>query len=164
MPALNRVMLIGNLTRDVDLKYLPSQTACAEFGLAINRKFKDAQGADREDVCFVDVTAFGKQAEVIAQYCTKGKPLFIEGRLQYETWEDKQGGGRRSKLSVVLENFQFLGGRDDGQGERGEQPQSQPQRQATQRPAPQRPAGRPATKPQQPLGDEQAFADDEIPF
>ncbi|HTL28846.1 MAG TPA: single-stranded DNA-binding protein, partial [Tepidisphaeraceae bacterium] len=105
MPALNKVMLIGNLTRDPQLKQLPSSTSLVEFGLATSRRFKTHDGEEREDVCFVDCTAFGKQAEVIAQYCTKGKPIFIEGRLKYDTWDDKNGGGKRSKLSVIVENF-----------------------------------------------------------
>src|SRR6187551_2699751 len=102
MPALNKVMLIGNLTRDPQLKQLPSSTSLVEFGLATSRRFKTHDGEEREDVCFVDCTAFGKQAEVIAQYCTKGKPIFIEGRLKYDTWDDKNGGGKRSKLTVVV--------------------------------------------------------------
>jgi len=109
MPALNKVMLIGNLTRDPQTKQLPSNTTLVEFGLAMSRRFKTQSGEEKEEVCFVDCTAFGKQADVIAQYCTKGKPIFIEGRLKYDTWDDKNGGGKRSKLSVVVENFQFLG-------------------------------------------------------
>jgi len=116
MASFNRVMLLGNLTRDPQLKFLPSQTPVAEFGLAMNRKFRTAQGEDREEVTFVDCSAFGRQAEVINQYCAKGKQIFIEGRLKLDTWEDKQGGGKRSKLSVVVENFTLLGGRDGGQG------------------------------------------------
>src|SRR4051794_24330679 len=116
MASYNRVLLMGNLTRDPQLKYLPSQTAVAEFGVACNRKFRTAQGEDREEVTFVDVTAWGKQAEVINQYMTKGKPIFIEGRLKLDQWEDKNGGGKRSKLTVVIENFQFVGGRDGGGG------------------------------------------------
>src|SRR5215213_2482647 len=120
MASFNKVLLMGNLTRDPALKYLPSSnTAVAEFGVACNRKFRTAQGEDREEVTFVDVTAFGKQAEVINQYMTKGKPIFIEGRLKFDSWEDKQGGGKRSKLTVVIENFQFVGGRDGGGGAGG---------------------------------------------
>src|SRR5438105_11475560 len=116
MASFNKVMLMGNLTRDPQLKYLPSQTAVAEFGIACNRKFRTAQGEDREEVTFVEVHAFGKQAEVLNQYMTKGKPIFIEGRLKLDQWEDKQGGGKRSKLYVVVENFQFIGSRDGGGG------------------------------------------------
>jgi single-strand DNA-binding protein len=113
MANLNKVMLIGNLTRDPQMKTLPSNTAIADFGLAVSRRFKTAAGEDREETCFLDCTAFGKQAEVIGQYCQKGKPLFVEGRLKFDSWDDKQGFGRRSKVSVVVENFQFLGGRDN---------------------------------------------------
>jgi single-strand DNA-binding protein len=167
MANVNRVILIGNLTRDPQLKYLPSQTAVAEFGLATNRKFKSATGEDREEVCFVDCTAFGRSAEVINQYCQKGKQLYIEGRLKFDSWEDKQGGGKRSKLSVVIENFQFLGGRDSGGGGApqggGEEDQSRPSRgPQQQRGAPARQQQAPAQEP--PFGDEQQFDDKEIPF
>lgn len=171
MASYNRVLLMGNLTRDPQLKYLPSQTAVVEFGVACNRKFRTAQGEDREEVTFVDVSAFGKQAEVINQYMTKGKPIFIEGRLKYDTWEDKQGGGKRHKLTVVIENFQFVGGRDGGGGGGGggggqgrsyddnneRPPQRGPARQ---------PQAAPAQKaaPEQPYGEEQHFQEDDIPF
>jgi single-strand DNA-binding protein len=169
MANVNRVILIGNLTRDPQLKYLPSQTAVVEFGLATNRKFKAASGEDREEVCFVDCTAFGRSAEVINQYCQKGKQLYIEGRLKFDSWEDKQGGGKRSKLSVVIENFQFLGGRDSGgppsggggeedQAPRSSPPSSRQPQQQRSAPARQQPAQEP------PFGDEQQFDDKEIPF
>src|SRR2546423_13045272 len=116
MANFNKVILLGNLTRDPQLKYLPSQTPVAEFGLAVNRKFRTQAGEDREEVTFVDCAAFAKTAELINQYFTKGKPIFIEGRLKYDSWEDKQGGGKRSKLSVHVDNFQFIGGRDGGGG------------------------------------------------
>ena len=116
MPSFNRVMMIGNLTRDPQVKQLPSQTVVAEFGLAMSRKYRTASGEDKEEVCFVDCAAFGKQAETIVQWCRKGKPLFVEGRLKFDTWEDRAGGGKRSKVSVVVENFQFLGHRDDTNG------------------------------------------------
>jgi single-strand DNA-binding protein len=112
MANLNKVMLIGNLTRDPQMKTLPSNTAIADFGLAVSRRFKTAAGEDREETCFLDCTAFGKQAQVIGEYCKKGKSLFVEGRLKFDSWDDKQGFGRRSKVSVVVENFQFLGARD----------------------------------------------------
>ncbi len=117
MPSLNRVLLIGHLTRDVQTKQLPGGTTIAEFGLAMNRKFKVKDEA-REEVCFVDCSAFGKQAEVIAQYCQKGKALFVEGRLKLDSWEGKDGT-KRSKLSVIVENFQFVGG-PDGDPKRSE--------------------------------------------
>ena len=121
MANFNKVLLMGNLTRDPQLRYLPSQTPLVEFGLAVNRRWRTPQGEDREEVTFVDCAAFGKMAETINQYCQKGKPIFIEGRLKFDSWEDKQGGGKRSKLSVVVEQFQFVGGRDGGgQGGGGE--------------------------------------------
>ena len=120
MPGFNKVMLIGNLTRDPQVKHLPSQTVVAEFGLATNRKYRTASGEDKEEVCFVDCSAFGKQAEVIGQFCQKGKPIFVEGRLKFDSWEDKVGGGKRSKVSVVVENFQFLGSRADELNAAGE--------------------------------------------
>jgi single-strand DNA-binding protein len=116
MASYNKVFLMGNLTRDPQVKHLPSQMVVAEFGLAVNRRYKTATGEDKEEVAFVDCTAFGRQAETISQYCTKGKPIFVEGRLKFDTWDDKQGNGKRSKLTVVVENFQFLGrpGETDG--------------------------------------------------
>src|SRR3954463_9254463 len=113
MPGFNRVTLIGNLTRDPQVKRLPSNTTVADFGLAMNRRYRTQTGEEKEDVCFVYCAAFGKQAEVIGQYCRKGKQLFVEGRLKYDTWDDKSGGGKRSKLSVVVENFQFIGAKGD---------------------------------------------------
>src|SRR5688572_30739910 len=112
MPSFNKVVLMGNLTRDPQLKHLPSNLVVAEFGLACNRRYRTAAGEDKEEVAFVDCTAFGRQAETIGQYCTKGKPLFVEGRLKYDTWDDKQGG-ERGKLSVVVENFEFIGAKGD---------------------------------------------------
>ena len=109
MPSFNRVTLIGNLTRDPETRDLPSGTTLCEFGLAMTRHYKTQGGDDREETCFIDCTAFGKQAEVLSQYVTKGRPLFVEGRLKYDQWDDKNGGGKRSKVSVIVENFQFLG-------------------------------------------------------
>jgi single-strand DNA-binding protein len=109
MASYNKVFLMGNLTRDPQVKHLPSQMVVAEFGLAVNRRYKTAAGEDKEEVAFVDCTAFGRQAETISQYCTKGKPIFVEGRLKFDTWDDRGGAGKRSKLTVVVENFQFLG-------------------------------------------------------
>ena len=108
MASYNKVFLMGNLTRDPQVKHLPSQMVVTEFGLAVNRRYRTATGEDKEEVAFVDCTAFGRQAETISQYCTKGKPIFVEGRLKFDTWDDKQGAGKRSKLTVVVENFQFL--------------------------------------------------------
>lgn len=108
MAYLNKVLLIGNLTRDPELRYTPSGTAVADFGLAMSRNWKDQKGEKREETCFVDVTAWARQAEVIAQHCRKGRPLFVEGRLQLDQWEG-QDGQKRSRLRVTLEGFQFLG-------------------------------------------------------
>jgi single-strand DNA-binding protein len=174
MANFNKVLLMGNLTRDPQLRYLPSQMAVVDFGLAVNRRWKGPQGEDREEVTFVDCTAWAKQAETINQYFQKGKPIFIEGRLKYDTWEDKQGGGKRSRLVVVVENFQFIGGRDGGAGGGGA-PAGAPQAagneydQRPQRPAaPARPQAAPAA-PQRPpaeppIGEEQQFKDEDIPF
>jgi len=113
MANLNKVMLIGNLTRDPELRFLPSGTPVCEMGLAVNRTWTDQQGERKEQVCFVDLTAFGRQAETLGQYMRKGRPLFVEGRLDYQSW-DGPDGAKRSKLKVVVENFQFLGSRSDG--------------------------------------------------
>jgi single-strand DNA-binding protein len=172
--GVNKVILIGNLTRDPQLKYLPSQTAVAEFGLAINRKYKSASGEAKEDVCFVDCTAFGRTGEVINQYCQKGKQIYVEGRLKYDTWEDKQGGGKRSKLGVVVENFQFLGGREGGGGANPEasaggtedqsRPPAPPARSAPPPPARQQPQSPPVPQQEPPFSEEQQFKEDDIPF
>ncbi|MEE9394790.1 MAG: single-stranded DNA-binding protein [Planctomycetota bacterium] len=116
MANLNKVMLIGNLTRDPESKFLPSGTAVCELGMAINRIRNDPQtGEKREQVCYVDLTAFGRQAETLGRYMKRGKPLFVEGRLDFQSWET-QDGQKRNKLKVVIENFQFLGGREEGGG------------------------------------------------
>jgi len=156
MPSFNQVNLMGNLTRDPQLKYLPSQTAVVEFGLAMNRKWRTPQGEEREEVCFVDCAAFGKMGEVINEHFTKGKPIFISGRLKYDSWNDKQGGGKRSRLTVVAEEFQFVGGRDDG-------PRSGSVPGQKFDPA-NRPPRRDAAPPSQPFGDEQHFKEDDVPF
>jgi single-strand DNA-binding protein len=121
MANFNKVLLMGNLTRDPQLSYLPSQTAVVEFGLAMNRKYKGQDGSMKEDTCFVDCQAFGKTAETINKYCKKGNPLFVEGRLKFDSWT-AQDGSKRSKHRVTVENFQFLGG---GQAGRGGEPASQ---------------------------------------
>ena len=109
MASLSKVLLIGNLTRDPDLKYLSSGVPVASFGLAVNRTYTDSNGEKQEDPCFVDVTCWSRLAEVSAEYLEKGKPVFIEGRLQYRSWE-AEDGGKRSKLEVVAQSVQFLGG------------------------------------------------------
>lgn len=115
MASFNRVILAGNLTRDPQLSYTPSNTPVCKFGLAINHRYKDRDGNTKEEVCFVDVSAFGRQAEVINQYMTKGRSILVEGRLRYGKWVDKDGQNR-SKLDVTLENFTFLGSGQGGGG------------------------------------------------
>jgi len=108
MANFNKVILAGNLTRDPELRYTPKGTAVARLGVAINRRWKSETGEMKEEVTFVDVDAFGRQAEVIGQYFKKGRPILIEGRLKYDSWEDKQTNQKKSKLGVVLEGFQFM--------------------------------------------------------
>lgn len=117
MSNFNKVFLMGNLTRDIETRTLPAGTVVAQFALAINRKFKTQDGQQREEVTFVDCEAWGRTAEVMAQYLSKGRPVFVEGRLRLDQWQDKDGSNR-SKLKVVVEQFQFVGGREEGQQER----------------------------------------------
>ncbi len=121
MASFNKVMLMGNLTRDVEIRHTPSNTAVGNFGLAVNRKYKTQSGEQREEVTFVDCEAWGRTAEVMAQYLGRGRPVFIEGRLKLDQWEDKNGGGKRSKLSVVVENFQFINSGQAGGAQGGGQ-------------------------------------------
>src|SRR4051794_22949985 len=116
MPNLNKVMLMGNLTRDPEIKYTPKGTAIAALGLAVNRVWMTEQGEKREEVTFVDVELFGRQAEVAEQYLKKGRPVFIEGRLKLDTWDDKTSGQKRSKMKVIGETMQLLGSREGGGG------------------------------------------------
>lgn len=119
MPNLNKVMLMGNLTRDPEIKYTPKGTAIANFGIAVNRTFTTADGGEkREEVTFIDLEAFGRTAEIIGEYFKKGRPIYVEGRLKLDSWDDKQTGKKMSKLRVVVESFEFLGGREGG-GEGG---------------------------------------------
>ena len=104
----NKIFLGGNVTRDPQLMYLPSQTAVVEFGMAVNRKWKSKTGEQKEEVCFVDCRAFGKTAENINKYIHKGDPFFVEGRLSFDSWT-AQDGTKRSKHRVTVENFQFIG-------------------------------------------------------
>lgn len=120
MPNLNKVFLMGHLTRDPELRYAPSGTAIASFGVANNRTWKDASGEKKEEACFVDVTMFGKRAEVINEYFSKGSAIFIEGRLQLNQWETKEGQ-KRSMLRVVAEDFQFIGGQEKREAAKPEQ-------------------------------------------
>jgi len=116
MANLNKVMLIGNLTRDPELRYTPKGTAVADIGLAINRVWSNEAGQKQEETTFVDVTLWGRQAELAEKYLSKGRGAYIEGRLQLDTWDDKETGKKRSKLKVVGENLQFL---PDGKGTPG---------------------------------------------
>ena len=115
MANLNKTLLIGNLTRDPEIRYTPQGTAIAEFGLAVNRVWNDNDGNRQEEVTFVDVQLWARLAEIAQEYLRKGNPVFIEGRLKLDTWDDRQSGQKRSKLRVVGENLQLLGGkRNDG--------------------------------------------------
>ena len=112
MASLNKVFLIGNLTRDPELRYTPSGTAVADLSMAINRRYTTASGEKKEETCFVDVTLWARRAEVASQYLKKGSPLFVEGRLHLDKWETD--GQKRSKLKVVAQNFQFIGSSGGG--------------------------------------------------
>ena len=115
--SYNKVLLMGNLTRDIELRYLPNtNTPVANIGLAVNRRFRTKEGENREDTTFVDCEAFGRTAETMSQYLRKGRPVFIEGRLKLDQWEDKQSGQNRSKLKVVVEGFQFIDSKGDSGG------------------------------------------------
>ena len=116
MASFNKVILAGNLTRDPELRYTPKGTAVAKIGMAVNRSWKSETGEMKEEVTFVDVEAWGRQAEVIGQYLKKGRPILIEGRLRLDTWEDKNTHQKVSKLKVVLEAFSFLDSRGEGGG------------------------------------------------
>lgn len=151
MASFNKVIIAGNLTRDPELRYTPKGTAVARLGIACNRKWKSETGELKEEVTFVDVDAFGKQAETIGQYLKKGRPILIEGRLRLDQWEDKQSGQKKSKLGVVLENFQFL----DSGGGRGEGASEAPRS---------RPASGPATPAPQPADGDVPPESDDVPF
>jgi len=114
MASLNKIFMIGNLTRDPELRYVPSGTPVATFGLAVNRTYVTQHGDKKDEVCFVRIVVFGKQAESCSQYLTKGRPVFVEGRLQYRAWE--QDGQKRSTLDIVADRVQFLGAPQAKQG------------------------------------------------
>jgi len=138
---------MGNLTRDPELRYTPSGTAIAKLGLAVNRVWRDAEGQQKEETTFVDVDAFGKQAETLGQYMQKGRPILLEGRLKLDQWEDKNTGQNRSRLGVVLERFSFVGGGTQADGGS---------------PAPQQSAPPPSQSAGGPPVD--APSDDDVPF
>jgi single-strand DNA-binding protein len=151
----NKVILVGNLTRDPQTSFLPSQTPVVEFGLAVNRKWKDQSGQQREDVCFIDCRAMGRVAEIIQQYLTKGRQVLIDGRLQFDTWEGKDGT-KRSKHRVFVENMQMLGSAPGGGAPGGAPRPAQrpaaapPPPQPQYRPPPQQAAPPPAEQPAPP--------------
>jgi single-strand DNA-binding protein len=153
MASFNKVILVGNLTRDPELRYTPKGVAIAKFTLAINRTWKSENGESKEEVTFVEVDAFGRQAETVGQYLKKGSPFMVEGRLKLDQWEDKQTGQKRSRLGVVLEGFQFLGG--GGGGGRGDGGVPDAPR---SRPAPA------AAKAESPDADMPPPEDDDVPF
>ena len=151
MPSFNRVILAGNLTRDPELRYTPKGMAVANIGLAVNRSWKSETGEMKEEVSYIDVEAWGRQAEVIAQYMRKGRPLLIEGRLKQDTWEDKNTHQKQSKLKVVLEGFTFIdSNRPEGGGAPGGEPPRRP-------PAPAKPGAAPEAEAP-------AEGDDDVPF
>ena len=116
MANFNKVLLLGNLTRDPEVRYTPKGTAVTELGIAVNRIYTGENGEKREEVTFVDVTVWGRTAEIVGEYLRKGRPVFIEGRLQLDSWDDKQSGQKRNKLKVVADNVQFLGARGGSGG------------------------------------------------
>jgi len=116
MAGFNKIFLLGNLTRDPQLSYMPSQTPVVDFGLAVNRRWTGQDGNSREETCFVDCRAFGRNAENINKYCRKGRQLFVEGRLTYDTWT-AQDGTKRSKHRITVQTFQFIGGAAGGTGQ-----------------------------------------------
>lgn len=122
MSSFNKVILMGNMTRDPQLSYLPSNTPVVEFGIAVNRTYRKQDGSQGEEVCYVDCQMFGKRAEVVNKYFTKGVPIFLEGRLKFDSWQ-AQDGSKRSKLRVFVENFEFVGGRQGGGQQGGGQQQ-----------------------------------------
>lgn len=126
MASFNKVVLVGNCTRDPELRYTPKGTAVAKLGIAVNRVWTNEAGDKKEEVTFVDVDVFGRTAENCGQYLRKGRPVLIEGRLKLDQWDDKQTGQKKSKLGVVAEMVQFLGGREDGTAPKSNPPSSAP--------------------------------------
>lgn len=151
MPSLNKVMLMGNLTRDPEVRYTPKGSAVADFAIAVNRTWTSDNGQKNEETTFVDVVLWARLAEIASQYLTKGSPVFVEGRLQLETWEDKQTGQKRSRMRVVGESLQMLGGKKDGEG------QARPPQQRQQAPAQ-------SHGPRRDESTTDGMEDDDIPF
>lgn len=154
MPDYNKVILMGRITRDIETRFLPSNTAVVNIGIAVNRKWRDKQsGEQREEVTFVDCEAFGRTAEVMAEHLHKGRPVFIEGRLKFDQFQDRDGNNR-SKLKVIVEQFQFIDGGDRDDNNRQ---QREPQRSRREEPEP---TTRGRTEPD----DHVPLDDDDIPF
>src|ERR1700759_4512239 len=154
MASFNKVILVGNLTRDPELRYTPKGTAVAKVGLAVNRNWTSESGEKKEEVTFVDVDIFGRQEENVSQYMRKGRPILVEGRLKLDQWDDKQTGQKRSRLGVVAETVQFLGSPGEGGGGGGA-PVSRPSR-----PAP----ASPSTPPSEPMEGDGPPESDDVPF
>ena len=154
MSSFNKVILLGNVTRDPEIRYTPKGTAVTELGMAVNRVYTTDNGEKREEVTFVDVTLWGRTAEIAGEYLKKGRPVLIEGRLQLDTWDDKQSGQKRSKLKVVADGLQLIGGRPSAGGSSSE---------AADEERPARAAGK-ATVPPPKAATPAAPDDDEIPF
>lgn len=156
MASYNKVLLMGNLTRDPELRFTANNQPVAQIGLAVNRHYTSSTGEKREEVTFVDCDAWGRTAELINQYFSKGRPIFIEGRLRLDQWEDQQGQ-KRSRLKVVIENFQFVDSKGGGGGEGGGGDRSEARSSGAARPT--RTAGAAgASGPHQPIDEE------DIPF
>lgn len=132
MPNLNKVLLMGHLTRDPQTKFLPNNLAVCECGIAVSDKWKDKDGNKKERTCFIDFAIFGKSGEAFAQYAAKGRAVFLEAKLKFDQWDDKNGGGKRSKISLLVDNWQLLGEptgkRDTGEPPGKPQTQRQPPR------------------------------------
>ena len=156
MASFNKVIIAGNLTRDPELRYTPNGKAIAKFALAVNRNWTTETGEKKEEVTFIDIDAFGRQAEVISQYMKKGRPLLVEGRLKLDQWDDKQTGQKKSRLGVVLESFSFIDSANRGEG--GTQPPSSPAPARATRPA------APASSEAPPDADNAAPSEDDVPF
>lgn len=122
---LNKVMLAGNITRDIELRNLPGGQAIAQIGLAVNRSWTGTDGQKKEETTFIDCEAWGKTAEVMHKYLAKGRPVFIEGRLKLDQWDDKETGQKRSKMKVVVDGFQFVGSKPEGERDVQQQPAGQ---------------------------------------
>jgi len=154
MASFNKVILLGNLTRDPEVRYTPKGSAVCDLGLAVNRQYTLDSGEKREEVTYVDVVLWARLAEIAGEYLKKGRPVFIEGRLQLDTWDDKQSGQKRSKLRVIGETMQLLGSRPPGTGAASESSEQDRQsRPSAKSAAPPSKSGAPAERD-----------DDEIPF